>query len=186
VTSRSRSIARGAATGLGTLALLLGAVACTGGDEEPPGPEDTRTQEAPDPGGTDPSASEPAASDDGGEATTSPFTEQQLDAASQRFLEALQVLDDQDWEAACGVVLDPTTGTAPEGDRLTECADDVDEVVAGHADLLEPGTFDDLDVSMIEATDSGDGTVAIGVLGEELDIPMAPGEDGRWYLAIPF
>jgi len=113
-------------------------------------------------------------------------TAAELDAASQRFLEALQALGDQDWESACDVVLDPTTGTAPVGERLTKCVDGAERELAEQAAALEPGMFDALDVSMIEASDNGDGTVTLSVLGEELDIPMAPGDDDRWYLVIPF
>ncbi|MDN6399639.1 MAG: hypothetical protein L0K01_04185, partial [Brachybacterium sp.] len=95
-------------------------------------------------------------------------------------------LDDQDWEAACGMVLDPTTSAAPEGERLQECIDGVESVIGDQAEQLEPGVFDAVDTSMIEASDNGDGTVSLSVLGNQLDIPMAPGEDGRWYLVVPF
>jgi len=183
VTTTMRSILRGAAAGAGAVALLWGAAACTGGEEQAPQPRPTTTS-AEQPGGPaeDPGTGGPA-SDGGGR---SPFSDEELDAASERFADLLQVIDDQDWDAACGVVLDPTTGTAPEGERLRECADGAESAIGEHAEQLEPGAFDTIDASMVEARDNGDGTVSLSVLGEELDVPMAPREDGRWYLVIPF
>lgn len=187
MTSTQCRIVRRAAAGVGALALLLGAAACTGGDEEPRGSESSTAQEAAPTAGEDAQPTqEPtttAPSDGGGE---SPFTEEELEAASQRFVEVLRVLDDQDWEAACGMVLDPTTGTAPEGERLRDCAEGAESAVADRAALLEPGVFDAVEPSMITARDNGDGTVSLSVLDEDLGIPMSPGEDGRWYLVIPF
>ncbi|ASK66987.1 hypothetical protein CFK39_00820 [Brachybacterium avium] len=173
-----RSILRGTAAGMGAAALLWGATACTGGEEEPAAAESSSSQQG---GGSPGEDAQP--SDGGGETR---FSDAELDAASQRFLDLLQVIDDHDWESACGMVLDPTTGSAPEGERLQDCVDGVEPVFAAQAELLEPGAFDALDASMIQASDNGDGTVSLSVLGNDLDIPMAPGDDGRWYLVIPF
>lgn len=184
MTTTMRSILGGAATGAGAVALLLGAAACTGdeGEHSPESqPATTSAEEQGEPT-EDPGAGS-GASDGGGE---SPFDQDQLDAASQRFVDLLKELDDQDWDAACGMVLDPTTGTAPEGERLQECADGVEPLLGERAETLEPGAFDAIDASMIEASDNGDGTVSLSVLGDELGIPMAPGDDSRWYLVIPF
>lgn len=184
MTTTMRSMLRGATTGMGALALLAGAAACTGGDrEESPSSPQTTPSASENAQPTEESGPEDAASDGGGE---SPFSDDELDAASLRFLDVLQVLDDQDWEAACGMVLDPTTTAAPEGERLQECIDGVESVIGDQAEQLEPGVFDAVDTSMIEASDNGDGTVSLSVLGNQLDIPMAPGEDGRWYLVVPF
>lgn len=184
---RSRTAVRGIVTGLSAVALLLGATACTGGEgEDPADGGGTRAEGTSDGGVAEPSQETPAPSDSGGESATSPFADAELDAASQRLLDALQVLDDQDWEAACAMVLDPSTGTAPEGERLQECVDRAEPALGEQAGSLEPGAFDALDVSMIEASDNGDDTVALSILGEDLGIPMAPGDDGRWYLVIPF
>lgn len=183
MTTTMRSILRGTATGAGAVALLWGVAACTGGDELPSQPRPTTTS-AEQPGEpTEDPGTDGAASDGGGE---SPFSDEELDAASERFADLLHVIDDQDWDAACGMVLDPTTGTAPEGERRQECAAGADSAIGEHAEQLEPGAFDTIDASMVEAHDNGDGTVSLSVLGEELDVPMAPGEDGRWYLVIPF
>lgn len=189
MTMTMRSILRGSASALGAVALLMGAAACTGdAQEDPTAGEDPDAAQESSPAddaaeGTSEPGSEAAPSDGGGE---SPYSEQELAAASQRFVDVLQVLDDQDWEAACGMVLDPTTGTSPEGERLQECVDGVEPIVADQAEQLEPGTFDALDASMVEATDAGGGTVTLSVLGNDLGIPMTLGDDGSWYLVIPF
>lgn len=194
MTMRMRGILRGSAAALGAMALVWGTAACTGearedlppdeasGAEQESSPADDQAE-----GSSAPEVSAPgsqgALSDGGGE---SPYSDQELAAASQRFVDVLQVLDDQDWEAACGMVLDPTTGTAPEGERLQECVDGVQPVIADQAETLEAGTFDAVDPSMIEASDNGDGTVSLSVLGNDLAVPMTLGDDGSWYLVIPF
>lgn len=178
-----RSTVRSTAVGAGVLALALGAAACTGGEEEPDGQTSSASSTADAP---QTSEEAPQPSDGGGEKNTGPFSDEELGAAAQRFVDGLQVLDDQDWEAACGFVLDPTTGTAPEGDRIQDCADGVEPAFASHADLLEPGMFDAIEPSMVEVSDNGDGTVSLSVLGEQLDVAMTQGDDGLWYLSIPF
>lgn len=171
----SPSLAAGA-----VLTLMLGAVACTGGDEDAPAETTTPAPATPADG------SHPGGSSDAGGSEDAPLDEQDLEAASARFVEALRVLDDRDWESACGYVMDPGTGTAPVGERLQECTDGVEEGLAGHEDLFRPGTFDSLDPSLVTAHEQADGTVRLTVGEEELDIPMVRGTDGEWYLSIPF
>lgn len=175
---------RRAAAGAGAFALALGAVACTGGDDEQSGaPESTSTAtDSPAEG----SGATPPASDGGGRQSTGPFSDEELETASARFVDGLHLLDDQYWEAACGLVLDPSTGTAPEGERLQECVDGVELAVAAYADTLEPGVFDAIEPSMVAATDNGDGTVSLSILDQPVDIPMAQGDDDEWYFSIPF
>lgn len=177
-----RGVLRGAVTGAGAVALLWGAAACTGAEESQPADGGSTTTTAAEQDGTTTDAGSATYSPDG----RSPYSEEELRAASQRFVDLLHVLDDQDWQAVCSMVLDPATGTAPEGERLRECVGGVEPTLGERAEQLEPGTFDAIDVTMIEARDNGDGTVTLSVLGQDLDIPMAPGEDGRWYLLIPF
>jgi hypothetical protein len=163
------------AVGAGALALALGAAGCTGGDEERPTPTAEPAPTA--------SESAPEASDGGGDEE---ITDEDLTAATDRFLGYLQVVDDQDWEAACGVVLDPGTGAAPEGGRLQECADGARGAMVEYEDLLRPGAFDELDASMVRAEPAADGTIALSLLEQPLDVPMVRGDDGQWYLSIPF
>lgn len=184
--SRTHGIGHRIAAGAGVLALALGAAACTGDEDEPPPstPASTLPQDAPGTGTAEESA--PAPSDGGGQAAGSPFSDEQLESASQRFVEGLQLLDDHDWEAACSFVLDPTTATAPVGERLQDCADGVEPALASYSELLVPGRFDVIDPAMVEASDNGDGTVSLSLLGEPLDIPMVQGDDQEWYFSIPF
>ena len=167
-------VRRGAAAAA-ALVLALGAAACTG-DEEQPAPAPSSE--------TGPPAGGPAAgpSDGGGQEVT----EADLDTATDRFLGFLRTIDDQDWDAACGLVLDPDTGVAPEGERLRSCADGAREAMGEYEQLLEPGTFDDLDASMVRAEPAEDGTISLSVLQQGIDVPMIRGDDGRWYLSIPF
>jgi hypothetical protein len=172
--ARSRVARRGAAVAA-ALALALGAAACTGDEEQPaPSPSSEAAPTAGEPG--------TGASDGGGQEVT----EADLDAATDRFLGFLQVIDDQDWEAACGVVLDPDTGAAPEGERRQACADGAQEAMGEYEQLLEPGAFDALDASMVRAEPAEDGTISLSVLEQDIDVPMIRGEDGDWYLSIPF
>ena len=184
MTSRTCDIVRRAAVGVGAFVLALGAVACTGGDDEQSEtPESTPTAtDSPAEG----SEATPSASDGGGERDAGPFSDEELEDASARFVDGLHRLDDQDWEAACGLVLDPSTGTAPEGERLQECTDGVEPAVAAYADVLEPGMFDAIEPSMVEATDNGDGTVSLSIGDQPVDIPMVQGDDDEWYFSIPF
>lgn len=187
MSSRMRSTARLAAVGAGTLALLLGAAACTGGEDEPPPAEASTTAAAPPSDGGGQDARTVAPSDGGGTTDPGPFTAQQLDAASVRVVAALQVIDDQDWEAACGFVLDPSTGTAPVGERRQACADGMSGSLGSLTEQLRPGTFDVLEPSLVEAADRGDGTVAVSIAGAPLaDVPLVLGDDGQWYFSIPF
>ena len=166
-------VRRGAAAAA-ALVLALGAAACTGDEEQPATAQSSETG---------PPAGGPAAGpSDGGQEVT----EADLDTATDRFLGFLRTIDDQDWDAACGLVLDPDTGVAPEGERLRSCADGAREAMGEYEHLLEPGTFDDLDASMVRAEPAEDGTISLSVLQQGIDVPMIRGEDGRWYLSIPF
>lgn len=192
MTTRIRSTARRTTLGAAALVLALAGTACTGDGDSSPEQDSGTGQQSTDTGNgsgteqeTEDGDGDPAASDGGG-ATDAPATEEDLAAASDRMVELLQVMDDQDWEAACGFVLDPTTGTAPEGERLAECADDVEPTMAPLADQLEPGMFDQLDPTMVQAQQGGDGTVTTSVMGQPLEVHLVRGEDGRWYVSIPF
>lgn len=182
---RARAVLSRGTVAAAALSLVLGVSACTSGDDPQERDSATAQGEESGAGGGAADGGSPAASD-GGAAGTSPLSDAELEDASARFVEMLRVLDDSDWEAACGMVLDPTTGTAPEGERLQQCADGAEAAFAEHEDLLVPGRFDTVETQMVTASDNGDGTVSLRVLEEEVDVPMVQGEDGRWYLAIPF
>jgi hypothetical protein len=206
-----RRTVRGAATGLGALALITGASACGmlgGGDEggEEPSVEQPAEDDGADDGaeGEESEGSEDAESSEDGEsegedATTEdesdasgtdedaagdeaagPVDQAGLDAASQRFVDFIQVMDDGDGEAACAFFIDPTTDEPVAGETLTQCG----EMIAPQMEAFEPGSMDIVDVSMVEATDNGDGTVGISLGGSEFPYSMSQGEDGEWYMLL--
>ena len=156
------------------LALALGAAACTGGDDEQPAPET-------------PSASPSSSADAAPEASDGgPVTPVGPAPAAAPVRGVRGGIDDQDWEAACGYVLDPGTGAAPEGERLQQCADGARGAMADYEEMLEPGVFDQLDASMVQAEPADDGTISLSLLEQPVDVPMTRGDNGQWYLSIPF
>lgn len=182
VSTSPRSILRRAAVSTGAFALALAAAACTGGE-----PEQSEPTSAEQPAPED--ASTPASGDESGEENdevAGPFSEDELELASARLLEALELLEDRDWEGTCAMVLDPSTGTAPEGERLSECVERVEPAVSAYVDGLEPGAFEAIEPSMVQAVDEGDGSVSLSIMDQAVAVPMVPGEDDRWYFAIPF
>lgn len=180
--------ARTAAIGLGGLALALGAAACTGGDDEPDSapvaPESTQAEQTTEPT-EEPTSQEPTeestASDGGGDAVVS---EEELTVAKERFVSFMQVVDDADYEAACGYVLDSTTGAPLAGAALDDCAAGLEQEI-GSTGNVEPGTFDALDASMVEASADDSGVVTISFGGSDFPVPMTEHTDGQWYFTDP-
>ncbi|PZP17087.1 MAG: hypothetical protein DI611_03995 [Brachybacterium faecium] len=183
---------RTAAVGLGSLALALGAAACTGGDDEPASPpaaEETTEAEPTTEPAEEPTSEEPtdeptegsSASDGGGDAEVS---EEDLTIAKERFVSFMQVVDDPDYEAACGYMLDPSTGEPPVGAELAACAESLEQELGSSVDV-EPGTFDALDASMVEASADDSGAVTISFGGSQFPVPMTKHTDGQWYFTNP-
>ncbi|MCT2261368.1 hypothetical protein M3F59_07000 [Brachybacterium muris] len=179
---------RTAAVGLGGLVLALGAAACTGGDEEPAAPpaaEETAEAEPTTELAEEPTSEEPteesSASDGGGDAAVS---EQDLTVAKERFVSFMQVVDDPDYEAACGYMLDPSTGEPPVGAELAACAESLEQELGSSVDV-EPGTFDALDASMVEASADDSDAVTISFGGSQFPVPMTKHTDGQWYFTTP-
>ncbi|HIY24171.1 MAG TPA: hypothetical protein H9837_07700 [Candidatus Brachybacterium merdigallinarum] len=181
------------ATGLGAVALALGAAACTAGGEEDTAATDGTTAETEEDGapsdaggasddGGESDAEEPAASDGGGEGE---IGEEDLTAAGDRLLDALQTADDGDAEALCAYTLDPQTNLPPEGEALEECAAGVEETIQElFGGELQPGMFDIIQRDMIEPSDNGDGTIAVALNGQEAGFRMVQGADDQWYLQL--
>jgi len=117
---------------------------------------------------------------EGGEAAGGSLDQSELDAASERFVEFVQVMDDGDGEKTCSFFIDPTTDKPVEGETLTKCG----EMLASQEEGLEPGSMDMIDASMVEASDNGDGTVSISMMGSEFPYPMAKADDGEWYMVL--
>lgn len=183
---------RTAAVGLGGLVLALGAAACTGGDEEPAAPpaaEETAEAEPTTEPAEEPTSEEPAdeptgessASDGGGDAEVS---EQDLTVAKERFVSFLQVVDDSDFEGACGFVLDPATGAPLAGAELAACAESLEQEIGSTVEG-GAGAFDALDASMVDADVDDAGAVTLGIAGDPFPVPMIKHTDGQWYFTNP-
>lgn len=197
-----RGAVRRTTVGLGALALAAGAAACGGGGEQEPAPQDPGVEEpageeggggASDAGGEQPDepsdgggmfdgGEDPAgsgASDDGGEdaETESELSEEEIGAATERFVEFLQAVDDHDAETACSMLLNPETGET--GDEIPECVEVFEQDVMPQ---VEGGEYQDLDASMVDPEDNGDGTVTINLDGSAFPLPMGQGDDGAWYV----
>lgn len=184
----ARRAGRTAAVGLGGLVLALGAAACTGGDEEPAAPpaaEETAEAEPTTEPAEGPTSEEPteesSASDGGGDAEVS---EEDLTVAKERFVSFMQVVDDPDYEVACGYMLDPSTGEPPVGAELAACAESLEQELGSSVDV-EPGAFDALDASMVEASADDSGAVTISFGGSQFPVPMTKHTDGQWYFTTP-
>jgi len=104
------------------------------------------------------------------------LSEQDIEAAKQRWVEFMHAIDDGDGETACGFLLHPETGQT--GDEDPECSEQFSQMVAPQ---VEGGEYGELDSSMVDAEDNGDGTVTIVLDGEPFPLVMSQGEDGQWY-----
>lgn len=178
--STLRTTVRSTACGLGVLALALTAAGCggSGSDEKPTSEPSTSSAPASptadSPAPSDGGSAAPAPSDAGGDETT---------AASERFIEFMQVLDDSDWEGACAFALDPTTGKPTEGANRTACAAGLQrQIEISMGGKLQPGMFDSLTPAQVKAAPGPDGTVTLTVMGQEFPMAMRKADDGKWYL----
>lgn len=199
-----RGVVRRTTVGLGALALAAGAAACGGGGDQEPAPEEPSIEEpageegdgeASDAGGEQPApGTEPSdgggmfdgdedpagsgASDGGDDAETgSELSEEEIGAATERFVEFLEAVESHDAEAACSMLLNPETGQT--GDEMPECMEFFEQEVIPQ---VQGGEYRDLDASMVEPEDNGDGTVTMNLDGSPFGLPMGQGEDGTWYV----
>ncbi|MBP2407527.1 hypothetical protein JOF44_000430 [Brachybacterium fresconis] len=225
MTTIMRRTVRGAATGLGALAIVAGASSCGsllgGGDEDgsqdPAGEEqpaeeggdgaaaegddaaadegdaaadegddaasdegdDTAAEDDEDDAGTD--GGDDVATDEGGDdpATGGEVAEEELGAAKQRVLTFFEALGEQDAEAACSVMLDPSTGEPASGEGLTDCVDELES--SGQMEQFTPEVVDVITEDMLEAEGNDDGTITISAAGTEVSMEKA--DDGKWYIA---
>ena len=210
MTTIMRRTLRGAATGLGALAIVAGASSCGsllgGGDdgsedpagEEQPagegedgaGAEDEGADAAAGEGDDAASDGDDAATDQGGEdaatdgggddaASGTEVTEEDLGAAKQQVLTFFEALGDHDAEAACSVMLDPSTGEPASGDGLAACVEELD--ASGQMEQFSPEVVDMITEDVLEAEGNDDGSITISAAGTELGMEKA--DDGTWYIA---
>ncbi|MCS6710724.1 hypothetical protein JSY14_01310 [Brachybacterium sp. EF45031] len=181
---------RTGAAALGTVSIALLA-ACGGGGAAPEvtpigsaqPQESSSTAAAPSESESSPapaesdSSSTPAESDSSS-AQAEPLSDQDLEAAKTRLLEFLQTADDGEWEQACQMMMTPEGRTLSDAE-LAGCAAGAKAEVGSD---LQPGTFDSLDTSMMDAEDNGDGTATVSVGGQEFPVKLRKGPDGQMYL----
>lgn len=177
-----RTTARRSALVAGAFALAVGAAACGGStdtetesdpaaEEEAPAEEDTAADD-------EAATEEDAASDEGGTAAESgPLADEDLTAAADRFYEFFEKAAAGDYEGACGLMLDPSSGEPISGDVAKGCASGLEEGLGANVEALSAVTRDD-----ISTTDNGDGTAAIQVLGSDFGYKMVKASDGEWYI----
>jgi len=204
MSSIMRRTVRGAATGLGALALIAGASACGaigdlvgGGDEgddpsaeQPAEDEGSESEDGASEGADEESAggedadAEESEGDDaaGGDAEAGPLSEEDLTASGDRALEFVKAAAAGDAATACSLALDPTTGSGMSGGSLDACVSGFEETAGEEGTELDPSIADAIDRSMIETTDNGDGTAAVSMMGSEAGISMIQGDDGQWYV----
>ena len=207
-----RKSVRGSAAGLGALAIIVGASACgtisdlagggDGGDdpaaEEPAEDEGAEGEGAEEEGaeGEGAGAEEDGAAEDaGGESSdggaageeteggeAGALSGEDLTAAGDQGLAFLKAAASGDGEGACAVVLDPTTGNGMSGSTLEACAAGFEGKAEEEGATFDPSAAEALDRSMIEATDNGDGTAGLTMMGTDAGVTMVKGEDGKWYV----
>ena len=117
---------------------------------------------------------------EGGEAGA--LSEEDLTAAGDQGLAFLKAAASGDGEGACAVVLDPTTGNGMSGSTLEACAAGFEGKAEEEGATFDPSAAEALDRSMIEATDNGDGTAGLTMMGTDAGVTMVKGEDGKWYV----
>lgn len=107
------------------------------------------------------------------------ITDGDLKSAKSRTLDLLDIIADDDMEKACGYELDPSTGKPYEGITLKACVKNLDD--AGLSDQITPELLDQIDDSMIEAEDQGDGSVSVTLQGTSI-FTMVKAQDGKMYV----
>lgn len=135
--------------------------------------------------GADGAAADDAAADDAADDEESSdgateASDEDLQAATDQVMGFFQALGDQDPEAACGFMLDPTTGEAMDGQMLDLCVSSIEE--SGQLDQFTPEMMDLITEDMMEAKDNGDGTITVTMAGAS-SVTMEQGSDGEWYIA---
>lgn len=181
-----RRAGRGSTLLVGSVALAFSLAACGGGSEDPAETtaEETAAEEAAEETteaaeetteesaeATEEGAEDPAA---GGE-----VTEEDLTAAKESFLGFLNAVGEGDYAAACGFMLDPTTNEPMSGEMQEGCASGLEG--SGGTSSFTPDMVAMIEENL-EATDNGDGTIALSAMGQDMGMQMVKGSDGKWYI----
>src|SRR5699024_3699542 len=207
-----RRSVRGAAIGLGALALVLGASACggtddvAGGDEggnEPAAEEPAEGQGGEDAEGADAEvegAEEESAEEESAESAPSEEGDAAEESAEDEGADtAEEPLAQSDLDAATDRFMELVTHL-DDGDSEAVCSFFIDPTTGeplegetltecaelGGAELqgLESNALDAVEESGLDVIDNGDGTVSVSMDGREFPMPLVEADDGEWYLLI--
>lgn len=179
MTSFMRKSVRRSAVVLGATAVAVGAAACGGSTETTEA--DPATEEQAEEATEESAAEEETTEDEAAEGEAEAFSDEDLQGASDRFYEFLEYTVTGDFEAACGMVLNPVTDEPMSGEEAEACAGGMEGTSASQ---LDESALDAISPEDIEATDNGDGTVAISMMGSDFPYGMTKGSDGEWYITM--
>lgn len=179
MTSFMRKSVRRSAVVLGAAAVAVGAAACGGSTETTEA--DPATEEQAEEATEESAAEEETTEEEAAEGEAEAFSDEDLQGASDRFYEFLEYTVTGDFEAACGMVLNPVTDEPMSGEEAEACAGGMEGTSASQ---LDESALDAISAEDIEATDNGDGTVAISMMGSDFPYGMTKGSDGEWYITM--
>ena len=108
-----------------------------------------------------------------------PLGEEDLTRAGDRYYAFFEAIGNEDPEGACSLVIDYETGEPAAGAGLEKCMASFEEEFG---EDFDPSMVDVLQREMIEASDSGDGSAEISVMGESAEMSMQKADDGEWYI----
>lgn len=183
MTSFMRKSVRRSAVVLGAAAVAVGAAACGGSTEttEADPATEEQAEETTEEATEESAAEEETTEEEAAEGEAEAFSDEDLQGASDRFYEFLEYTVTGDFEAACGMVLNPVTDEPMSGEEAEACAGGME---GSSASQLDESALDAISPDDIEATDNGDGTVAISMMGSDFPYGMTKGSDGEWYITM--
>ncbi|MGO2559047.1 hypothetical protein [Brachybacterium sp.] len=212
MTSSMRRTVRGAAAGMGALAIIAGTAACGdllgGGDEE--GDGGTGTEETQEEGGESEEGADDSTESEDTETTETTEDTEDSEAAEDTGTDegetaedgddaAGEALTDEDLTAVGDVFYEFMQATVA-GDGTAACGlvtnPNTGEVFTGaeldacaetfaattESEGMDPAMADALDRSMIEGVDNGDGTASVTMAGQDSGLTYIKAGDGNWYI----
>lgn len=181
MSSSPRHLIRTAALGLGSLVLAAAAAGCStdGGGASSTGTASESESAASDGSAASDSGSGDPSADPSDRTEDAEGGDPDLAAAEQQVISYFRALGDQDAEAACGLLLDESTGEPLAGDALSSCASYLEE--SGSMDAFTPEIVEQITPEALTSVHQDDGTIAVSVEGSTA-LALAQAADGEWYI----